>query len=89
MSWSISAVGKDAKAAKRAIRTENEKQGEHCPDSVLRLLDAAVDALPSCSLEGYDAVAVSTYGHFTPGDVQGTSNVNLSVQHVENTAAVE
>lgn len=85
MSWTLSTVGKDAEEAKAKLRESNKMQGNPCPDAVLQLVDDAVAALPDCKIEGYDAVAVSTYGHLHDDpDSNGTSNVNLSVQHVNS-----
>lgn len=86
MSWNLSCVGKDGAEAKSKLAEANEQQGSNMPEVVQKLAEAAVDALPECKLDGYDAVALSTYGHFhDPEFGSGVSNLQLSVSHVENT----
>jgi hypothetical protein len=53
---------------------------------VQSLVDAAVAALPECKLDGYGAVSVSTYGHFHGDEGAGTSNLQISVAHVNSDA---
>ena len=80
-SWTLSVVGATKAEAKAKLKELNEKNGGFMPKDVGKLCEAAVDALVDTKLEGYDAVAVSCFGHFHRDDT-GTSNVNLSVQHV-------
>lgn len=83
MSWSLSVVGTDGADAKAKLAEANERQQAGMPEGVQKLAEAAVDLLPPSGIDGYDAVAVSTYGHLH-GEGVGTSNVNLSVQHVNS-----
>lgn len=84
MSWTMSAVGKDKADAKKKLREMNERQGDVLPAAALKVVEAAIDALPATKVDGYDAVAVSTYGHFGEDAETQTSNLNLSVQHVNS-----
>lgn len=84
MSWSVSFVAADKNDAKSKM----EAAGEQVPEVVRKLVADAVDALPASDMEGYDAISVSTYGHFRAEDHgPGTSNLQVSVQHCENTTA--
>lgn len=79
MSWSfdIKAAADKAKA-KAEVQKRKEQSGEHFPDAVKAMVDAAIDALPEFERS---SINVASFGHFATGGYRGTSNLSIVVSN--------
>lgn len=81
MSFNISFTG-DGKEATRAELKDRCKAG-HVPESVEKVLDDLISALPKAGLLTSTGISVAAHGHFRPdGGAPQTSNCSILVHQV-------
>ena len=80
MSWSFDIKdAADKEAAKAEVQHRKEQSGDHFPDSAKAVVDAAIDALPSCE---DSVINVSSFGHFQmDAGYRGTSNFSVVIRN--------